>query len=173
MEFYIGQIFMGGWNFNPRGSVFCSGQLMPIASNSALFSLLGTTYGGDGRTTYGIPDLRGRIAMQQGQGPGLSNIQLGQKGGNEYTTLTTGNLPAHHHNMNVGQTGRGSGYGADPTNNYPAPLDSSVSGWSSQSSGTFTAASSNTGSNQAFSNRSPFLGISFCLATTGIYPSRN
>ncbi|MBK7825986.1 tail fiber protein [Nannocystis sp.] len=83
MEPFIAEIKMFGGNFAPRGWAFCNGQLMSIAQNTALFSLLGTTYGGDGRTTFGLPDLRGRFAMHEGQGPGLSNRVLGEQGGSE------------------------------------------------------------------------------------------
>ncbi len=94
---FIGQIQTFGFNFAPRGWARCDGQLLPISSNSALFSLLGTTYGGDGRTTFGLPDLRGRAALHQGQGPGLSNRNLGQRAGAENTTLTVNQMPSHNH----------------------------------------------------------------------------
>ena len=97
MEPLLGQIIMFGGNFAPRGWAFCDGQLLPIAQNTALSSILGTTYGGDGRTTFGLPDLRGRVPMGGGHGPGLSPRSLGQKGGNETTTLTVSNLPPHNH----------------------------------------------------------------------------
>ncbi|MEM6396525.1 MAG: tail fiber protein [Bacteroidota bacterium] len=94
MEYYIGQIIMGGWNFAPRGTAFCNGQLLSIAENSALFSLLGTTYGGDGRTTFGLPDLRGRVPVHFGLGPGLTDRRMGEKSGREYNDLGTAQLPA-------------------------------------------------------------------------------
>ena len=95
MEPFIAQIMMFGGNFAPRGWAFCDGQLLPISQYSALFSLLGTTYGGDGRTTFGLPDLRGRVAIHPGNGPGLSSIRLGEKGGTETNTLSTAQLPPH------------------------------------------------------------------------------
>ena len=88
---------MFGGNFAPRGWAFCDGQLLPISQNTALFSLLGTTYGGDGRTTFGLPDLRGRVPMHPGNGPGLTSRNLGAKGGRQYVSLVGVNLPPHHH----------------------------------------------------------------------------
>ena len=173
MEFFIGQIYMVGFNFAPRSSALCNGQLLAISQNSALFSLLGTTFGGDGRTTFGLPDLRGRTALHVGSGPGLQNVTWGQRGGVENTQLTVANMPAHGHNLAVGQTGRGSGYSSDPTNAYPAELDSGITGWSTSPSQAFTASTTSQGSNQAFTNRSPYLGIYHCIALQGIFPSRN
>ena len=96
-ESYLGQIQMFGFNFAPRGWAFCDGQLLPIAQNTALFSLLGTIYGGDGRTTFGLPDLRGRVPVHLGQGPGLANFTIGQKGGFATTTLSVQQMPLHAH----------------------------------------------------------------------------
>lgn len=98
---FVGEIQLFGFNFTPRGFASCSGQLLPIAQNSALFSLLGTIYGGDGRTTFGLPDLRGRAAISFGQGPGLTNRPIGQRSGTETTTMTIANLPAHQHTINI------------------------------------------------------------------------
>jgi microcystin-dependent protein len=95
MDQYIGQLMLFAGNFAPRGWAFCHGQLLSIAQNSALFSLLGTTYGGDGQTTFGVPDLRGRAPIGMGQGPGLPNITQGQQGGAAAVTLTTAQMPAH------------------------------------------------------------------------------
>ena len=96
---FLAEIVMFGGNFAPRGWAFCDGQLLAISSNTALFSLLGTTYGGDGRTTFGLPELRGRFAMHPGNGPGLSSRKLGQKGGSERVTLAITNLPSHTHQL--------------------------------------------------------------------------
>ena len=96
-EPFIGQIQIFGFNFPPRGWSFCDGQLLPIAQNTALFSLLGTTFGGDGRTTFGLPDLRGRVAIHPGTGPGLPPVTWGQRGGAASTVLTTNQMPNHNH----------------------------------------------------------------------------
>jgi microcystin-dependent protein len=96
---FLGEIELYGFNFEPRGFAFCNGQIMSIAQNTALFALLGTTYGGNGQTTFALPDLRGRVAVQLGQGPGLSDFQIGQTGGSETITLTIGNIPAHTHTV--------------------------------------------------------------------------
>src|SRR5439155_18983562 len=102
-EPFLGEIRLFGFNFAPRGWAFCQGQLLPIAQNTALFSLLGTTYGGNGQTTFALPDLRGRVAVGFGQGPGLSNIDLGQVSGAETATLTQAQMPAHGHLASVSQ----------------------------------------------------------------------
>jgi microcystin-dependent protein len=98
-EPFIGEIMIFGGNFAPRGWAFCDGQLLPVSQNTALFSLLGTTYGGDGRTTFALPDLRGRVPLHPGTGPGLSSRQLGEKGGTETNVLTIGQMPAHNHTI--------------------------------------------------------------------------
>ena len=101
MEFYIGQTFMGGWSFAPKGSAYCNGQLLAISQNTALLSLLGTTYGGDRRTTSGLPDLRGRYAMHHGNGSGLTPRPLGQKSGQEGVALNALQMPSHTHTASV------------------------------------------------------------------------
>src|ERR1044071_219623 len=103
-EPFVGEIRMVGFNFAPRGWAFCNGQQLPIAQNSALFSLIGATYGGNGTTTFALPDLRGRVPVGIGQGPGLTNVTLGQKFGGETNTLTVANLPAHSHSITGGTT---------------------------------------------------------------------
>ena len=100
-EPYIAEIFMGGMNFAPRGYSTCAGQILSIAQNTALFSLLGTTFGGNGQTTFALPDLRGRVPMGQGQGPGLTDRSLGEQGGAENVTLTINEMPSHNHTLNA------------------------------------------------------------------------
>ena len=173
MEFYIGQIIMFGGNFAIRSFAFAQGQLLPISQNTALFSLYGTIYGGDGRTTFALPDLQGRSPIGHGNGPGLSSFKVGQRGGRETANLTAANLPAHSHALGVGASGRGSGATSDPTNAMPAPLSNNTTGWSSQSSGAFTAQSTQTGQSQAFDIRTPYLAITYQVAIQGIFPSRN
>ena len=168
---FLGQIQAFGFNFNPRGWLKCEGQLLAISQYNALFSLLGTMYGGDGRTTFGLPDLRGRSIVGIGQGAGLSNISQGAKGGNETFTLQTNNMPSHNHNVSVSvNTGNGE--------------ESSSTSYLSSHAGAFNEAptsgavlagvtSAPAGGGLAFANRDPYLGINFCIAIEGIYPSRN
>jgi len=162
-------------NFAPRGWAFCAGQIMSIAQNTALFSLLGTTYGGNGQTTFALPDLRSRGPVGQGQGPGLSNIQLGEMAGTENVTLLTSNMPAHNHAINCDNTG----------SSAPAP-SGLIPGFAGDRSTSLNVYSSNpanaqmnpqtvglTGSNIPVGIRDPYLGINFIIALEGIFPSRN
>ena len=171
MEPFLGQIQAFGFNFNPRGWAKCEGQLLPINQNEALFSLLGTTYGGDGRTTFGLPDLRGRSIVGIGQGPGLSNISQGQRSGSESITLNTTNLPPHNHPVKVAVN---TANGEESTSTLY--LSSHASAFSdAPTTGAVLAgvSSGNTGSGSPFSNRDPYLGINVCIALQGIFPSRN
>ncbi len=190
-EPFIGTICQVGFTFCPRGYAETNGQLLAIASNTALFSLLGTTYGGDGRTTFALPDLRGRSMVHVGQGPGLSNIRPGQRGGAEQTSLNVNNLPAHNHsatstsNVNVTLRGTNSaGNSSTPGNNVPASkgrtdiystgmADVDMGASAINASATTTTTVGNTGSGVSFENRSPYLGILHCIALQGIFPSRN
>ena len=178
---YLGTVTIFAGNFAPRSWMFCQGQLLSIAEYTALFSLLGTTYGGDGQTTFGLPDLRGRTAIHQGQGTGLSNYTLGEMGGTESTTMVSSQLPAHNH-VTVTVTGNppatsNTGNVSDPTNAIPAnggvniyspSADGSGMGQSSGVSQTPIA-----GSSQPFSLLSPILVMNYVIAVEGIYPSRN
>lgn len=170
---YIGEIRMFGCNFAPRGWAFCNGQLLPIAQNTALFSLLGTTYGGNGTTTFGLPDLRGRVPIHFGQGPGLSPYSQGQTGGAESVTLLTTQIPAHSHTVNAVGSG---GNQASPVGNLPAVESTGTS--QNFSNGAATGQMNPTmvntaGGNQPHSNVQPYQTINFCIALEGIYPSRN
>jgi microcystin-dependent protein len=172
-EPFIGEIKMFGGNFAPRGYAFCDGQLLSIAQNTALFSLLGTTYGGDGRTTFGLPDLRSRVPVHAGTGPGLSQYRLGQKAGAETVTLTVPNLPPHNHAaLAAGPAGNAN----DAIGNIWAD-DAGVSS-ATYSSGSATGtmrgdAIGNTGSGQPMNNVPPYLAINFIIALQGIFPSRS
>jgi len=176
---FIGQIIVVGFNFAPRGFAFCDGQLLQIASNTALFSLLGTTYGGDGRTTFGLPDLRGRFPMHQGQGSGLSFRSQGQRGGIETTTLTPNNLPAHSHPASGRQAVvNGAGNSKNPAGRVPAELvretaysDGAATGF--QRADSVEVSVGNAGGNQPFYNMPPFLVLNFVIALQGIFPSRS
>jgi len=132
-ELYLGQIMLFAGNFAPRNTAFCAGQLLPINQNQALFSILGTTYGGDGRTTFALPDLRGRVAIQQGNGPGLTDRRLGQKGGEEIHYLTQLEMPSHTH------TARASASGASISGNATATINTNTSADTDSADGTFLA----------------------------------
>jgi microcystin-dependent protein len=181
MEGYIGEIRMFAGNFAPNYWAYCRGQLMSIAQYTALFSIVGTTYGGDGQVTFALPDFRGRLAVGTGQGPGLSEYTLGQLAGVEQTTLLSVNLPAHNHaisgTVTVKATGDG-GTGIDPTNRNFGPgniyTDSTTDLVDMATSNTdvrLTTAS--VGNNIPFNNIQPYLAMNYIICTEGIYPSRN
>ena len=172
MEPFLGQIQPFGFNFPPRGWALCDGQLLPIAQYTAVFSLLGTTFGGDGRTTFALPDLRGRSIVHVGTGPGLSNIRWGEKSGAENIFLSTANLPSHNHStvMNLGGTAEESGAGHFIGTSGTIFAEDAVAN-SHLNAGAIT--SGNTGGGQSFNNRNPFLGIYVSIALVGIFPSRN
>lgn len=170
MEFYTGQIILFGGNFAIRGFALAQGQLLPIAQNEALFSLYGTIYGGDGRTTFSLPDLRGRVPVSSGQAPGLSNYRLGQKGGAETHVLTTSQLPAHGHQLPV-HSAAGNEDEASPSAGVLA--NSGADNYTSSAPDSFyKQPTSNAGANQAFDIRQPYLAINYEVCLTGIYPSR-
>ncbi|NQX78659.1 tail fiber protein [Gilvibacter sp.] len=184
MDPFIGQIIMFAGNFAPRGWALCEGQLLPISSHTALFSILGTTYGGDGRTTFKLPDLRGRAPIGNGQGPGLSPRQLGQLSGSESTVLQVANLPAHNHAASLKVSS------ADATQSA-ATADSSIATPGSLSGRTFTATQGfnaaapdvtlNTGSVETnltgngapANNMQPYQVVNYIIALQGVYPSRS
>jgi microcystin-dependent protein len=174
----LGEILWVGFNFAPRGWAKCDGQLLTIAQYSALFSLLGTTYGGDGRTTFGLPDMRGRTVVGQGRGSGLSNYTWGQKTGSENRTLSTANLPAHNHSVNVtnetAETDVAAGYLAAPV----APLagQAELPRYKQTATGTTTLATGalgTVGNSEAVDIRQPSTTLQCIIALQGTYPSRN
>ncbi|MBI1224272.1 MAG: phage tail protein [Bacteroidetes bacterium] len=173
MEPFIGEIKLFAGNFAPRGWAFCDGQLLPINQWQALFSILGTIYGGDGRTTFAMPDLRGRVAIHRGTGPGLSDYNIGEKGGEETVTLTIPQLPIHSHTLNANK------YNGDTSDTPGSSLaDSKGSDRDYNKSGTVNTQMSsnsigNTGSGQAHENRQPYLALNYIIAMQGIYPARN
>ncbi len=168
MEPLLGTIIMFAGNFAPRGWAFCQGQLLPISQNTALFSLLGTTYGGDGRTTFGLPDLRGRVPLGEGAGPGLTPRTLGQKGGAESVTLTTAQMPSHAHAL---QANREDQTSKDPLNNYLSKIEIYTNAAPDTALGTQSITT--TGGSQPHENMQPFLGINFIIALEGVFPSRS
>lgn len=167
---YLGQIMMAGFNFAPRGFNLCAGQLLPISQYTALFSLLGTTFGGDGKVTFGLPDMRGRVSNHYGSGQGLSPYVMGESVGTENVTLNPIELPAHTHGVNASTLGGQT----DPTNNYPG-VDTSGSGAQFYNSTITGLMSGNTippSGVQPHQNMQPYLVINFCIAMVGIFPSR-
>ena len=159
-------------NFAIRGYAFCDGSLMSIAQNTALFSILGTTYGGDGRATFGLPDLRGRVPIHAAQGPGLSPYVLGELGGTETVTLTATELPAHSHAIACQTDG---GNQTTPVNGFPASDQTgNAVPYADSANGVMNpAAVTSAGGNQPHPNMPPYLGVNFLIALVGIFPSRN
>lgn len=167
-EPFIGQLMLVPYNFVPRGWAACDGSLLSIAQNSALFSLLGTTYGGNGTTTFALPDLRGRAPVSQGQGPGLQPYTLGETGGAESVTLLAAQMPAHNHLVHA-QTGDAND--GSPQNALPAGQGSYQTGApnATMNSGMIAPA----GGSQPHENRPPFLALQWIIALQGIFPSRS
>lgn len=172
MEPYVGQIQAFGFNFAPKGWAVCDGQLLPISQNTALYSLLGTTYGGDGKTTFALPDLRGRSILGHGHAPGLSQFVLGQEAGKETETLTTSNMPAHNHMV----TATDSDADSDEASNGSHLGTAGANIYASSGAGTVHLAADSTtqtGANAAFNIRDPFLGVNYCIAIYGSFPPRS
>lgn len=182
-EPFLGEIKPFGFSFAPRGYAMCNGQLLAISTNTALFSLLGTTYGGNGTTTFGLPDLRGRTMVHFGTGNGLTPVVLGEVSGTENVTLTINQLPAHIHAATATSTLSAEGLAGssanpagkllgglpnlyitpDPTQNKPLAPESIAT----------TVTIAPTGNSQPFNIRNPYLGLNLCIALEGIFPSRN
>ncbi|MBV6441036.1 MAG: phage tail protein [Haliscomenobacteraceae bacterium CHB4] len=177
MEGYIAQILMFAGNFAPKNWAFCQGQILNIASNTALFSLLGTTYGGDGRVTFGLPDFRGRLPVGTGDGPGLSDYQLGQMAGTETTTLTVNQMPMHSHQVTPQlAVATGNGTTDEPDGNVLAGTASNIYAPPASANGRLAGLSATetpTGGNQPFSIVQPYLAMNFVICLYGIFPSRN
>ena len=171
----LGEIRLMGCTFAPRGWMFCNGQLLAIAQNDALFALIGTTYGGDGVTTFALPDLRGRVPLNQGQGPGLSPYQIGQMAGTETVTLLANQLPMHTHQAFA--TTAAATTGEPGTGVLPGTVSDQTMYVTDISGGApFTLSPQSTttaGGSQPHENCMPTLAVSFCIAVEGIFPSRN
>ena len=168
-EPFVGEIRMFAGNFAPQGWAYCDGQLLAVSQNDALFSLLGTIYGGDGRTTFGLPDMRGRLPVHAGQGPGLSARQLGSKGGAE--THVFSNVETSHHHVLVASTVPGNV--SQAAGSLPADTGGSYSYHDSASPAAATGMSTDTaGGGQSHTNLMPYLCVNFIIALYGIYPSR-
>lgn len=171
-EPFIGEIKLFGGNFQINGHAFCAGQLLSISQYTALFSLIGTTYGGDGVNTFGLPDLRGRIPINQGNGAGLSPRTIGEMSGSENVTLIATELPVHTHNMNCNNATANSG---NPAGNFPAsqPQLTTYTATGTPASTMKANMVGIAGGNQPHPNLQPYLAINYLIALEGIFPSRN
>jgi len=176
-EPFIGQIATFAFNFAPRFWAICSGQLLPIAQNMALFSLLGTQYGGNGTTNFALPDLRGRAGLNGGQGPGLSSYTIGQVGGVENVTLTLSQIPQHTHTWTATTL---VGNQPSPANNFLAggvvPSGTQIPAYAPAGGAVVPLAAdtlATVGSSSGHPNMQPFLVMNYCIALSGIFPSRN
>lgn len=180
-EPFIGEIKIFGFDFAPRNYANCMGQLLPISQNTALFSLLGTTYGGNGQTTFALPDLRGRMPIGQGTGPGLPSYTMGEMSGTPNVTLLTSNMPMHNHSavgINVRIPVTTASEDSSATNNYIGNAVNDTFGpvpspTSSLAPPVVSGTTSIAGGSQPFSVMNPYLTINYSIALQGIFPSRN
>jgi microcystin-dependent protein len=171
---FVAEIRMAGFNFAPSGWAQCNGQLLPISQNTALFSLLGTFYGGDGKSTFALPNLQGSVPVEQGQGPGLSEYFLGQQGGSEFITLLQTEMPIHNHNL-VGNATK-NGLNPDPANDQ---VLAKAQGGNVYSQNTATLKQMNfqtlqiAGGGLPHNNMMPYLVVNFIIAMQGVFPPRS
>ncbi|PHI21049.1 phage tail protein [Lewinellaceae bacterium SD302] len=184
MEGYIGEIRLFGGNFAPRAWAFCEGQLLPISQNTALFSILGTFYGGDGRTTFGLPDMRSRAVMGVGNGPGLSPVQINQQTGVEEHSLDANTMPSHSHMVTFGGTAK-MPVNANEANDADDPSDAyfqaqsddfyseSPNSMSSPLKSNLTVQVNNNGGGVPFTNQQPYMAMRYIICLQGLYPSRS
>lgn len=175
---FIGEVRAFGFNFTPRGWASCQGQLLPISQNTALFSLLGTQYGGNGTVNFALPNLQGRAVIGVGSGPGRTPQTVGQTGGQPTVTLLSAEMPSHTHVLNAGQLSA-----PNPAQNVATPTTGALPGLSSPNNVYIAPVTPNTnlipssistvGGSQAHENMQPFLAINYCIATQGVFPARN
>lgn len=171
IEPYIGEIAVFAGNFEPRGWAFCNGQLLSISRNTALFAVLGTTYGGNGQTTFALPNLRDRVPTHAGQGPDLTNRTLGEQGGSETVTLTGDQLPAHAHGAGAAS---GAGTSPSPQDNVWAGSRNRDTQYAGSANATMKPdALASAGGGQPHNNMSPYLTVNYIIALEGIFPPRN
>ena len=179
---FLGELRIMSFNFAPKGWTTCNGQILPINQNQALFSLLGTTYGGNGQTTFALPNLQGRVPLHFGQRSGLSSYAMGQTGGEYNHTLITAEMPVHNHAMNVSNTGALQNLtGRSPAGHSPAQAVASTNpvsavniyGTGSASETFASSAIAGAGGDQPHSNQQPYLTLNICIALQGIFPSQN
>ncbi len=170
MDPFVAEIRLFPFTFAPRGWAFCNGQLLPISQNTALFSLLGTTYGGDGKSTFALPDLQGRVPLHPGQGPGLSDYFLGQTGGADTVTLLESEMPAHSHALRV------SDLDGDLSLGTPTRVLGNSTGAKAYGSGTDVVLAPQTlqfaGGSLPHNNLQPYLTLNYCIALQGVFPPR-
>jgi len=169
---FVAEIRIFPFNFAPKGWAFCDGQILPISQNTALFSLLGTTYGGNGQSTFALPDLQGRLPMHPGQGPGLSLHDLGEEGGSEVVTLLQSEMPSHNHNAqgsntNSNQQAANANFHSGSTQNKRYAPNATVPDTTMN-----PAIIGVTGGSQPHNNMSPYLTLNFCIALQGVFPPR-
>ena len=170
---FVAEIRIIPFNFAPKGWAFCDGQLLPISQNTALFSLLGTNYGGDGKNNFRLPDLRARSPMQPGQGPGLSMHDIGEQGGQAVVTLLPSEMPAHTHTLQASQTPpEEDGQGTPSPLKLLAPSTAAVYGDPGDAVALAAEAISPAGGGQPHQNRQPFLTLNFVIALQGVFPPR-
>ncbi len=168
---FLGQLALVPYNFPPKGWALCNGQLLSINQNQALFALLGTTYGGNGQTTFALPDLRGRVPISSGQGPGLSNYILGQTGGEESHTLTVSEIPAHSHLLSADTS---VGTSERPNGGLPARNAAGVPQYGGSATGTMSASGvQSSGGSQPHNNMQPYVTLNWIIALQGVFPSQN
>jgi len=174
MEPFIGQLQIFGFNFAPRGWMYCNGQLLSIAQYQALFTLIGTVYGGNGTTNFALPDLRGRAALHMGHGPGLSTYEIGQVSGSETVTLLSTQMPAHNHILlasSIATSDKPSGAVSAPAGTGDG---TAVNAYGTQVNAQMAPmAITQAGGNQPHENMQPYLVLNWCIAVEGIFPSRN
>jgi microcystin-dependent protein len=175
-EPFVGEIQMFGFNFNPRGWAFCNGALLPIRQNTALFALLGTTYGGDGKETFGLPNFAGRAGCQQGQGPGLTPRDRGEVFGVDTVTLTLSEIPPHNHGFVLYAQRDASKCAGNPSagNALSSPSDTAVTAFLPDGAPNTTFAPgmvASQGGALPHENRQPYLAVNFCIALQGVFPS--
>lgn len=170
---FVAEIRLFPFTFAPKGWAFCDGQLLPISQNTALFSLLGTTYGGDGRSTFALPDLQGRVPVNDGQGPGLSERFLGEAGGSDTVTLLASEVPTHAHAMTASAAAAVS---RSPSGELFANESGGVNSYASLSGAPAAllaaAASGPAGGGAPHNNLAPYLVVNYCIALQGVFPQR-
>jgi microcystin-dependent protein len=172
MDTYLAEIILAGFSIQPKGWAFCQAQLLSIQQNQALFSILGTTYGGNGIQTFGLPDLRGRTSINWGQGPGLNNYVLGEQSGATTVTLVQNNLPAHTHSLNATAA---AGNAPSPGGNLvgQSPSGAKIYGVGPSTATMAATMVGNAGGNLPVPIMQPYLCLNYLIALSGVFPSRN